>query len=283
MFSNMTYKSFMAAILPKVQGTINLAELLPQDMDFFIMLSSITGIVGHRGQANYAAGNTFQDNFARHLTSAGIQAASIDLGNVESVGYVEEHKDRIGIPKDWEAISEREMHSLIEHHIQMSTKKAETVDSCQTITGLTPAASYAERGMPPPAFTSWPLFSLLHRFREATTGSSNDGGLEFPITSLLSAADSVNAATSVVTEAFVRKLCVMMSLSAGDIDCNKPLHAYGIDSLVAVEIRNWIGKDMQADIPVLDIVGSLTIVDLSAKIATQSQLVKIRTDDKVQG
>src|ERR1051326_341996 len=139
MFSNMTYKSFKAAILPKVQGSINLAELLPQDMDFYIMLSSITGIVGHRGQANYAAGNTFQDNFARHLTSTGIQAASIDLGNVESVGYVEENKDRIGIPKDWEAISEKEMHSLIEHHIQVSARKAETVHSCQTVTGLTPA------------------------------------------------------------------------------------------------------------------------------------------------
>lgn len=281
MFSNMSHKEFTTAILPKVQGTRNLGELLPQNMDFFIMLSSITGIVGNRGQANYAAGNVFQDSFARYLTSTGIQASSINLGNIMSVGYVEENRDRLAVTKDWEGISEKEMHSLVEHHIQASIAKTQTVDSCQTVTGLTPTSSYAERGLSQPAFMNWPLFNLLHRVREATTGSSGGEGLGFPITSLLSAADSVDAATSVVTEAFVLKLCAMMSMSSTDIDSNKPLHAYGIDSLVAVEIRNWIGKEMQADIPVLDILGNMTIADLSAKIATHSQLVNIRADGKV--
>jgi hypothetical protein len=49
----------------------NLHHCLPRDMDFFILLSSVAGLVGNRGQANYAAGNTFQDALASHRVSLG--------------------------------------------------------------------------------------------------------------------------------------------------------------------------------------------------------------------
>ena len=38
-------------------GSWNLHELMPRDLDFFIMLSSLAGILGNRGQSNYRAGN----------------------------------------------------------------------------------------------------------------------------------------------------------------------------------------------------------------------------------
>ena len=39
-------------------------------------------------QANYAAGNSFEDALARHRTSRGMPAVTVDLGAVRSVGYV---------------------------------------------------------------------------------------------------------------------------------------------------------------------------------------------------
>src|ERR1700722_7544360 len=96
MFENMTYDTFQIALKPKVQGSRNLHELLPLDMDFFILLSSATGVLGNRSQVNYAVGNTYQDALARHRVSKGLPVATIDLGTVLSVGYVAETNIRRG-------------------------------------------------------------------------------------------------------------------------------------------------------------------------------------------
>jgi NAD(P)-dependent dehydrogenase (short-subunit alcohol dehydrogenase family) len=55
-FENMTASDFQAAVRPKVNVTRNMHRLLPKDLDFFICMSSVAGIVGSRGQGNYNAG-----------------------------------------------------------------------------------------------------------------------------------------------------------------------------------------------------------------------------------
>lgn len=52
----MTIRDWNASLRPKVQATRNLHELLTKDINFFICLSSVAGIIGSRGQANYNAG-----------------------------------------------------------------------------------------------------------------------------------------------------------------------------------------------------------------------------------
>ncbi|KAL3473275.1 KR domain-containing protein [Aspergillus californicus] len=80
----MPFESWKASKLPKVQGSWNLHTLLPKEMDFFAMFSSIPGIFGNRGQSNYAAGNTFLDALARYRVAIGEKGSSIDLGMVFS-------------------------------------------------------------------------------------------------------------------------------------------------------------------------------------------------------
>lgn len=84
----MSYSDWQTAINPKAQGSWNLHKLLPRELDFFLMLSSMNGIVGHVGQANYAAGNTFQDALAHHRVQCGENAASLDLGLFTFTGRV---------------------------------------------------------------------------------------------------------------------------------------------------------------------------------------------------
>ena len=68
---------------------------LEQDvpLDFFTMLSSVSGVVGQKGQANYAAGNVFLDNFSAYRHKLSLPACSVDLGAIEDVGYISEHSD----------------------------------------------------------------------------------------------------------------------------------------------------------------------------------------------
>ena len=81
----MTLSAYRTAILPKVHGSWKLHTLFPT-VDFFVMLSSLSGIVGQASQCNYGAGNTYQDALARHRMAQNLHGASIDIGAVKSVG-----------------------------------------------------------------------------------------------------------------------------------------------------------------------------------------------------
>lgn len=85
-FENMSYEDWVTATKPKIQGSWNLHELMPKNLDFFVFLSSCAGIIGARGQANYNAGNGFQDALAQHRRSKGLAGVSLDLGPILGAG-----------------------------------------------------------------------------------------------------------------------------------------------------------------------------------------------------
>ena len=90
MFDQMTHQQWQASLAPKVAGTRNLDDVLPADMDFFVVLSSIAGIIGHQAQANYAAACTFQDAFMHYRRNQGKAGFAIDVGVVSDAGFVSE-------------------------------------------------------------------------------------------------------------------------------------------------------------------------------------------------
>lgn len=93
LFENMTYENWSQATIPKVQGSWNLHKLMPHDLDFFVMLSSLAGILGNRGQSNYCAGNTYQDQLAYYRRSLGLPGQVIDLGAIGGLRWFEENKE----------------------------------------------------------------------------------------------------------------------------------------------------------------------------------------------
>lgn len=57
-FSEMTFETWQKVMRPKVDGSLVLDEVFSQDdLDFFLLFSSISAVTGQRGQANYAAAN----------------------------------------------------------------------------------------------------------------------------------------------------------------------------------------------------------------------------------
>jgi acyl carrier protein len=89
----------------------------------------------------------------------------------------------------------------------------------------------------------------------------------------LAAARSAGEAGSVVERAVVGKLANMFVIPEEDIDATQPLSKYGVDSLVAVELRNWLVPMTQCEMSIFDLLGVASLKDLAKEIVSRSKLV----------
>jgi acyl carrier protein len=55
-------------------------------------------------------------------------------------------------------------------------------------------------------------------------------------------------------------------IPAEDVTASKSLTQYGVDSLVAVEMRNWIFRRFKHNVPILQLMGADSLATLSSKI-----------------
>lgn len=264
----MTLADYEAAIRPKVQGTWNLHNQLPQELDFFLMLSSTSGIIGNPSQAAYAAASTFLDAFANYRNALGLAAATLDLGVILDVGYVAENKD---LAKNlerqgFEGTSENELMALIEIAI---THPHRQPPLCQTVTGL---GTWNEaRG----STFSGPMFSHFRRMALESKGGSSgrDGDAKGRVRDLLREVTTIEEAAALVCEAVIGKISSLSMIPVEDISEARPISEFGMDSLVAVEMRNWLFREMDATVPILELLANNPLTALATKIARRSKLV----------
>ena len=97
------WSRFVPVLSPKVVGAWHLHQLTQtQPLDFFILFSSLTSLIGNAGQANHAAANAFLDALAYHRQASGLPALSINWGAWTEIGaaaqrQVDEHLHSKGI------------------------------------------------------------------------------------------------------------------------------------------------------------------------------------------
>ena len=93
---NQTWERFEEVMWPKVLGAWHLHQATRnKDLDLFVLFSSVTGVVGNPGQANHAAANAFLDQLAAHRRTLGLPAQAIAWGAWSGIGEAEEQRDRI--------------------------------------------------------------------------------------------------------------------------------------------------------------------------------------------
>jgi len=277
----MSLEEWSAALRPKVDASWNLHHVLERDLDFFVLLSSTMGIVGNKEQSNYAAGNTFKDALARYRLSQGLPAVALNLPAIEDVGFVADKPELLesmraagngSVPVD-------EVLAVLDYHCGLTPSSNPPAEKAQVI--LRPGLPHelAAQGIDQPAWMRDPLFSHLNQLETTTAGTSpNDTNLNNKkeaggAKAAIAAAKSLAEAENVVLEALLQKLSRVLSVEASNLDPSKPLHAYGVDSLVAVDVRSWLLKDLGSEVSVFDMTSQPSIRHLAGTATAKNRYV----------
>ena len=258
----MTVDQWRTAIRPKVHGSWNLHSYFSSERehDFFVLLSSLSGVVGLASQCNYAAGGAYQDALASYRLANNLPAASIDIGVVQSVGVVAENKELAeGLRRTgYKALTEKQVLAALEAAIS-------TNPTSQMLIGLN-GANWETSGLDrDDRFTPMKARENL----DGKDGVRSGGAME--LGGLIATATSLEEATDVVSTAIAEKLTELFMLSEDEVKLTKAPKDYGVDSLSAVELRNVLAVKAGAEISIFDIMQSQSITGLAGKVASTSK------------
>ncbi|KAJ5938265.1 type I iterative polyketide synthase [Penicillium verhagenii] len=271
LFENMSLEDFTSVTSNKVEGAWNFHNTLSTTpLDFFIALSSVAGIIGNRGQAAYAAANVFLDEFMSYRRSLNLPGTTIDLTAVSDSGYLadvsaarlEEVLTNIGS----DTMDESEVLALLGAAIT-----GELARSCsgQSITGLSLGKTVEH------FWASDAKFSVLYEEASAKLGmgggGAGGGGPSVPLNVRLGAAESREVAVQICYAALAAKLALVLQISVEDMDPSVTVASLGLDSLVAIEIRNWIAREANANVQVLELLSSGSLLALAEIILNKSR------------
>lgn len=266
----MSFAQWQRCLAPKVRGTYNLhnaTAALP--LDFFVCFSSVSAVLGSKGQANYSAANSYLDALCAYRRSLGLAGTTMNVGMVVGVGAVAEDEqlqtvmERIG----YDAVNEEELFAQIDAAVSstQSQGRLEQVDSQgrdahQIITGI-------NLRRPTYYWASEPRFRNLyanHDFSGSSEGRSN----KLDIMAQLKEAPDEAGRVEILTLRFLEKIAAVLSVDQATLQPNRSLGDYGLDSIVAIEIRQWFFKAVGVEMAMFDILSSRSIQALIEKVAS---------------
>ncbi|KAI0193448.1 fatty acid synthase S-acetyltransferase [Astrocystis sublimbata] len=273
-FESMSFEEWTAATSPKVQGTWNLhhaTSLADIKLDFFILFSSLSGLVGQPGQANYASANAFLDAFAACRTDLGLAASVIDIGAMEDIGFISQNPGLMNKMKatGFRGLTEQQLLDALV--VAMAPNQASSKPPPPS-----PACSFAEVN----AFalglgSTMPLHSAGNRtvwrndrrmavYHNGGTGGAGGAATGQSDETLKVFLSSAKADPSVLATAEASKLLAveigkklfdLLLKPHEDLNTACSLVDLGLDSLVAIELRTWWKQVFAFDISVLEMLG----------------------------
>lgn len=270
-FEQMTLAEWHGGLRPKLDGTWNLHTEFsqPGSLDFFVMLSSVSGIVGIMSQTNYAAGGSYEDAMARWRQTRGLPGVAIDLGPISDIGFVSKTAkvaERLRKDGDFTMLDEdivlRALNAAVLHPLGRSS---------QIIVGLnsTPGPHWDVNGRSQLGRDAR-FLPLRPRTKASRAGAAQEGGGVSLAAQLAEAGDRQEGA-QLIGAAISAKLADIFMTPVTEIDLSKPPAHYGVDSLIAVELRNMLVLQAAADISIFDILQIGSLAALATTVAEKSR------------
>ncbi|KAI1128026.1 putative polyketide synthase [Nemania abortiva] len=268
LLENTTYEDWGTITGPRVQGAWNLHELLPTNLDFFILLGSFIGDTGNTGQSIYAGTSSFYEAFAHYRSARGQYTVCVALPVVLDVGYV----------------ADNNLGELLKGSLGATLTMADIRTIIKGIV-MGQSSSLFHHNHKAAAFRMylngqsvqdgpWRYWHPVHtkerlkaeRQRKATAGGGGMGSNMY--SNLWTTAENPLEG---LTEALITKISAMIMMDRDELGPEVPLASYGLDSLVSVELRNWIRRETEVELPLSAITQAENLRSLAADIIARRE------------
>ncbi|KAI9730793.1 MAG: hypothetical protein M1818_008073 [Claussenomyces sp. TS43310] len=274
LFQSMTFDNWGASVQPKILGAANLHSVLSNEpLDFFLMTSSISGVLGNPTQSNYAAANSYLDSLARHRRADNKAAISVVLPMILGVGVVAENTKLEGMLKRKGMYGIDEEHLLEGFEAAIISPEIEDGGPDHIVIGLDPAKLQTAVNDATETDSYWArdvrFSQVVHDMKSSAVDDSlSGGGSQQTILATIKSAASVAEAVAAVTEHFISKLARMLLLDVDEFEPDtRSIGSYGVDSMTGAELRNWIFKEYRLDVPFQQLLApSLTITKFTTQV-----------------
>lgn len=245
-----------AVLHPKVAGAANLDKLTRgATLDYFILFSSATTVIGNPGQGNYVAANGFLEGLARRRRQEGLPALAVAWGAISDVGVLTKNAvahewltDRIGI----KPMPAHEALDLMAEAVMQSNQSIENA-----VIAIAPLDWRAARERLPVLRS--PTFSALAQ-GEPVAESGEARGVD--LRGLISNKD-VEDATAAVAGLIAEEVSRVLRLPKDDISLVQPLSELGLDSLMAVELAMSLQERFGSETPPPTSGSKLTVTEIA--------------------
>lgn len=248
---------------PKVQGAWNLHALTRDAaLDFFVLFSSAATLLGLPGAANYAAANASLDALAWHRRAEGRAALSINWGPWAGLGFSARSEQAYLTRHGVEAMPAAEcLRALADLLARSATQVAVLdIDWARWQSGLSP-------GMNPPLLADLPAGPSAGK-RATDLGTDDAPGPGSSLGDALQGAGPEERQRRL--ERYLRDLAAgKLGLAPSSLDVAAPLTGLGVDSLIALELRIQIERDLGIVVPVARLLDRPTVASLSGWLGDQ--------------
>jgi hypothetical protein len=287
-FVSLRYEQWKTGLSAKVQGSINLHDLsIEQDLalDLFVMTSSVDGLLALPTTATYCAANCFQDALARHRRSIGLPACAIGFGLITEVTEVatmeqvlsNQRNNQLYQTDEFTFLQQVEAAFLPDPVADDGSHCFDHLASAQIMTGLEPtklAGAYRAgespmwRGEDRVSHIARAMFDHLSASSKVQVEPSEDKAFKVtaPVHTAVQAGKT-QAANDLVITILVQRIAALLMIPIESIVTTKSVAHYGVDSLVAVELRSWMLFMFEFAVPLLKLLDeSVSIEELAGAV-----------------
>jgi len=227
-------------LAPKVWGTVALVKSFRNSLKFIQLFSSFSSILPAHGQANYAAANAFLDAMAHELSSGDLRAQSINWGPWSDVGFAMSEKGR-------RAHERLESFGMNRFTPRQGLAIFEEISQRHVTQSGALLVDWNRLSEIDPTLAASPMLSRIS-FSHKSSPLSRSGG-------------SVKKTISMV-----------MRIAESKLELERPLSEMGLDSLMAVEIKNRIKSQLGVDIPLVRFLQGATVTQLEQWVQQESRI-----------
>ncbi|MDD5199803.1 MAG: SDR family NAD(P)-dependent oxidoreductase [Terrimicrobiaceae bacterium] len=257
MMADLTEESFRRVFQPKAGGALNLAEAIENQagLDFVVFYSSVSALVGNRGQTSYVVANSILDGLALRLRAGGVPAVSINWGALAESGVVarDERLGSVLASAGITGLTDEEALDALEQAIRKST---------------------AQLGVFKVDWSRWheahPKLADDPRFQSLRLQARDGGGNDVASRLRGTLADATKEQRLQTLENHLQEvLAAILKMAKDTIAVDRKLNELGVDSLMVLELSLGIHEQIGVSFSAMEFLKGPTLRDLAAAAETK--------------